>query len=162
MRHRAASAIWVVLLVAGAATAARADEAKPAKPAVWVCTRPEVPPLTSDPSPRDLHDQGLRFRLREIECKIDALERLEPGGHESCYFGPEYTRISNPRYEEIRQAHKSDPVELWHALLSEPEDPNLPPIEIRVTSKSGPNCKSDQDRKLEAEASAIQKELNFR
>jgi len=66
------------------------------------------------------------------------------------------------RYEEIRQAHKSDPVELWHALLAEPEDPNLPPIEIRVTSKSGPNCKSDQDRKLEAEASAIQKELNFR
>ena len=162
MRHRAASAIAVALLVAGAASAARADDAKPAKPAAYACTRPEVPPLTGDPSPRDLHDQGLRFRLRELECKIETLRRLEPGGHERCYFGPEYARISNQRYEEIRQAHKSDPVELWHALLREPEDPNLPPIEIRVTSKSGPNCKTDQDRQLEAEVSALQKELNFR
>jgi hypothetical protein len=154
-----------VLLVAGVALAARADDPKPAAPAppsAGICTRPEVPPLTRDPSPRDLHDQGLRFRLREIECQIDALARLEPGGQESCYFGPEYARISNQRYEELWQAHKSDPVELWHALLSEPEDPNLPPIELRVTSKSGPNCKSDHDRQLESEAEAIQKELNFR
>jgi len=162
MRHRAASAIWVALLIAGAALAARADEAKPAKPAAWVCTRPDVPPLTKNPSARHLHDQGLRQRQREIECELDARRRLTPDGVESCYFGPEWLRISNPRYEEIRQAKKSDPVELWHALLSEPEDPNLPPIEIRVTSKSGPNCKSDQDRKLESEAEAIQKELNFR
>lgn len=162
MRHRAASAACLALLVAGSALGARADEPKPAKPAPWSCTRPEVPPLPSNPSPRDRHDQSLRFRLRELECKIDALKYLQPEGHETCYFGPEYARISNQRYEEIRQAHKSDPVELWHALLREPEDPNLPPLEIRVTSKSGPNCKSDDERKLEAEASAIQKELNFR
>jgi len=145
-----------------AATTVLAEETKPPKPAPWTCTRPEIPPLPNEPSERDLRDQSLRVRLREIECEIDARNRLEPGGQESCYFGPEFARISNQRYEEIRQAHRGDPVELWHALLREPEDPNLPPIEIRVTSKSGPNCKSDYDRKLEAEANAIQKELNFR
>ncbi|MEX2205026.1 MAG: hypothetical protein WEF50_02225 [Myxococcota bacterium] len=162
MRQRSASALGLALLVAGATLAARADEPKPAKPAPWSCTRPQVPPLASNPSPRDQHDQTLRFRLREIECKMDALKHLQPDGQETCYFGPEYARISNQRYEEIRQEFKHDPVELWHALLREPEDPNLPPLEIRVTSKSGPNCKSDADRKLEAEASALQKELNFR
>jgi hypothetical protein len=35
-------------------------------------------------------------------------------------------------------------------------------IELRVTSKSRPNCQSDRDRKLDAEATAIQKELSFR
>ena len=150
------------LLSITAPTAARAEDPKPKAPAPWTCTRPEVPLLPSEPSARELRDQGLRLRQREIECELDARRRRAPDGVESCYFGPEFARISNQRYEEIRQAHKSDPVELWHALLSEPEDPNLPPIEIRVTSKSGPNCKSDYDRKLEAEADAIQKELNFR
>jgi hypothetical protein len=97
---------------------------------------------------------------RAIECELEAPPTSR--WPESCYFGPEYARISNERYEEIWQAHKSDPVELWHALLSEPEDPNLPAIELRVTSKSGPNCQSDYERKLESEASAIQKQLNFR
>ncbi len=145
-----------------AAPAARAQDAKPAKPSVWTCTRPEVAPTSSDASPRDVRDHALRVRLRAIECELDGRRRIAPDGNESCYFGPEYARISNARYEEIRQTHLTDPVELWHALLSEPEDPNLPPIEIRVTSKSGPNCQSDRDLKLEAEANAIQKELNFR
>ena len=162
MRARGAVVTGLALLLAAVSTTARAEDAKPAAPAPWSCTRPEIRPLPSEPSARDLRDRGLRARLREIECEIDARRHVEPGGQESCYFGPEYARISNERYEEIRQKHKSDPVELWHALLSEPEDPNLPPIEIRVTSKSGPNCKSDYDRKLQADADAIQKELNFR
>lgn len=144
------------------APAARAQDAKPAPASVWTCTRPEVAPTSSDATPRDVRDHDLRVRLRTIECELDGRRRIAPDGNESCYFGPEYARISNERYEEIRQAHQTDPVELWHALLSEPEDPNLPPIEIRVTSKSGPNCQSDRDRKLEIEAGEIQKELNFR
>lgn len=162
MRFRAAAMAGGTLLVFAAAPAARAQDTKPEAPAPWTCTRPEVPPLPSKPSARDLHDQGLRFRLRTIHCEIDARRRLEPEGQEICYFGPELARISNERYEEIWQAHKGDRAELWHALLAEPEDPNLPPIVIRVTSKSGPNCGSDDDRKLESEASAIQKELNIR
>ena len=162
MRHRTAAATCLALLGATAWQAAAADDAKSPPTAPWTCTRPELPPLPSQPTERDLRDQKLRGRLREIGCEIDGRRRLEPGGQESCYFGPEYARITNQRYEEIWQAHKADPVELWHALLSEPEDPNLPPIEIRVVSKSGPNCKSDYDRKLEAEEEALQKELNFR
>jgi hypothetical protein len=150
------------LLVLVATPTARAQVTRPEPPAAAPCSQPALPPLPSEPSARDLRDQGLRVRLRAIECELEARRRIAPDGTESCYFGPEYARISNERYEEIWQAHKSDPVELWHALLSEPEDPNLPAIELRVTSKSGPNCKSDYDRKLEREAEAIQKELNFR
>ena len=150
------------LLVLVATPMARAQDTKPKPPSAGPCSQPELPPLPSEPSARDVRDQGLRVRLRVIECELEARRRIAPTGTESCYFGPEYARISNQRYEEIWQAHKSDPVELWHALLSEPEDPNLPAIEIRVTSKSGPNCQSDYERKLESEASAIQKQLNFR
>ena len=162
MRFAAQWMTGFALLILLAPTAARAQEVKPVPPSAGTCTRPELPRLPSAPTARDLHDQGLRARLREIECEIEARARLAPGGQQSCYFGPEFVRISNERYEEIRQAHKSDPVDLWHALLSEREDPNLPAIEIRVTSKSGPNCKSDRDRLLEDEANAMQKELNIR
>lgn len=151
--------VWLILV---AAPLARAQDAKPAPPSVWTCTRPEVSPTSSEATPRDVRDHALRVRLRTIECELDGRRRIAPDGNESCYFGPEYARISNERFEEIRQAHLADPVELWHALLSEPEDPNLPAIELRVSSKSGPNCQSDHDRKLEVEADAIQKELNFR
>jgi hypothetical protein len=159
MRRSAATAAWLALLVVAAAPTARAEDAKPAP---WTCTRPELSPLPREPTARDLHDHGLRARLREIECELERRRSLGAGALESCYFGPEYARITNERYEEIRQAHKGDPVELWHALLREPEDPNLPPIEIRVSSKSGPNCADDRDRKLEAEADAVLKELNVR
>jgi hypothetical protein len=160
---RALPVACTALLVTASALAARGEDAKPApKRAPFVCTRPQLEPLPSDATPRDRHDRGLRARLREVECELEFRKHTAAGAGESCYFGPEFTRISNQRYEEIRQAHKSDPVELWHALLREPEDPNLPPIEIRVTSKSGPNCGSDRDRQLEAEANALQKELNFR
>ena len=162
MRFHAAILIGAALHSSITTPAARAQDAKPAPPAVGLCTRPEVPPTSSEATPRDLRDHALRVRLRTIECELDGRRRVSPDGIESCYFGPEYARISNERYEEIRQAHRSDPVELWHAILSEPEDPNLPAIEIRVVSKSGPNCQSDRDRKLEAEANAIQKDLNFR
>ncbi len=162
VRHRFASAVCLALFVAGVAFGARADEPKPAKPAPWTCTRPELPPPPGELTASDLHERRLRARLREVECELDFRNQLGSGSNEVCYFGPEYTRITNERYEEIRQKLKHDPVEFWHALLREPEDPNLPPLEIRVTSKSGPNCKDDRDRQLEAEANAIQKELNFR
>jgi len=157
-RFVAAGALFVVL----SAPSARAQDAKPVPPTAGTCTQPELSPLPTAPTARDLHDRGLRARLRDVECEIEARARLAPGGVETCYFGPEFVRISNERYEEIRQAHKSDPVDLWHALLTEPEDPNLPAIEIRVTSKSGPNCKSDRDRQLEDEADALHKALNVR
>ncbi len=164
MRHRLALLLALALVSALPPSRSLAEDAKPApKPrAPFVCTRPQLTPLPADATPRDLHDQKLRARLREVECELDFRRSAGADGSESCYFGPEFTRISNQRYEEIRQAHKGDPVELWHALLREPEDPNLPPIEIRVTSKSGPNCRDDRDRALEAEANALHKELNFR
>lgn len=133
-----------------------------ATPAPDVCSAPQVPPLPSPASERDLKDQNLRHQLRAKECELEARRRSDPGGMQSCYFGPEFVRISNERYEELRQAHKADPVELWHAILSEPEDPNLPALEIVVTSKSGPNCKNDYERQLEAEIDALAKQLNVR
>ncbi len=162
MRFRVALCNVGALLLLGAAEPARAQVADAKPPASKICTIPDVPPLPSQPTARDVQDQSLRHRLRSVECELEARRRIDPEGMESCYFGPEFVRISNERYEEIRQAHKADPVELWHALLSEPEDPNLPAIEIRITSKSGPTCKSDHDRKLEDEIDALTKELNVR
>jgi hypothetical protein len=124
------------VLVVAAALAVRGEDAEPPKPAPFVCTQPQLPPLPRDYTKRDLDDHRLRARLREIECELEFRRRA--GGTESCYFGPEYARITNQRYEEIRQAHKSDPVELWHALLREPEDPNLPPIGSASHSRSRP------------------------
>jgi len=162
LRRAAVCALGGASLLLLAATISHADEEKPAPRAPWSCTRPQVPPLPSEPTARDVRDHGLGTRLRTVQCELDMRRHLEPAGTESCYFGPEYARISNQRYDELRSAHKDDPVELWHALLAEPEDPNLPAIELRVSSKSGPNCKSDYERKLESEADALQKELNFR
>lgn len=162
VRSGAALEFVAALLILFAAPPALSEDTPPEKPAVWVCSRPEVPPLPSQPTARDVYDQNLRHRLRARECEIESRRRSEPNGTESCYFGPEFVRITNERYEEIRQAHKADPVELWHAILSEPEDPNQPPIEIRITSKSGPTCKSDYDRELQDEVDALTKELNVR
>ena len=153
--------VGALLLLAAAAPAPAQDAApKPTSPVV--CSAPEVAPLPDPPTERDLRDHALRHRIRSKECELEARRRADPEGMQSCYFGPELVRISNERYEEIRQAHKADPVELWHAILSEPEDPALPAIEIRITSKSGPNCKSDYERQLEAEVNALMKELNVR
>lgn len=150
LRLRAVSSAVGALLLLGAT------------PEPKVCSAPEVPPLRSPASERDREDQKIRHQLRAKECELEARRRADPGGLQSCYFGPEFVRISNERYEEIRQAHKADPVELWHAILSEPEDPNLPALEIVVTSKSGPNCKNDYERQLEAEIDALAKRLNVR
>jgi hypothetical protein len=163
---RALSALFASSLalagVLGGAARGAAQEAKPAPPAAWTCTQPAVPPLPDPPTARDVRDQALRVRLRELLCALDSRRRLALVGQEKCYFGPELVRIPRARYDEIQKAYKSDPVELWHALLSEPEDPNAAPITVRVVSKSGPNCDDDYERKLEDEAAAIQKELNFR
>lgn len=162
MRFRATLAQVNALLILLASQPALSEETAPQKPAVRACSRPEVPPLPSPPTERDRHDQNLRHRLRSRECEIEARRRSEPDGSQSCYFGPELVRISNQRYEEIWQAHKLDRVELWHALLSETEDPNLPPIEVRVVSKSGTSCKPDYDRQLLDEVEALLKQLNVR
>lgn len=150
MRFRAALPAVGALLLLGAT------------PEPNVCSAPEVPPLPSPASERDRHDQRIRYQLRAKECELEARRRADPGGMQSCYFGPEFVRISDERYEEIRQAHKADPVELWHAILSEPEDPNLPALKVVVSSKSGPNCKNDYERQLEAEIDALTKQLNVR
>lgn len=160
--HAALAAGAASLLSIAAPISARAQDQKPKPPPAWTCTRPEVPALPSEPTERDLRDQPLRQRLRALQCELDTRRHLAPERQESCYFGPETVRISAKRYDEIRAAHKDDPVELWHALLSEPEDPTARPIEARVMSKSGPNCGDDRDRVLEDEIDAIQKELNFR
>ncbi len=163
---RAMSALFASSLalagVFGGPARGAAQDAQPAPAATPTCTQPEVPPLPDAPTQRDLRDQALRVRLRELLCALDSRRRLGLVGQEKCYFGPELVRIPPARYDEIRAAYKSDPVELWHALLSEPEDPNAAPITVRVVSKSGPNCEDDYERKLEDEAAAVQKELNSR
>jgi len=163
MRARAALAAGAASLLSIALpNAPRAQDAKPPQPPPWSCTRPEVPALPNEPTDRDVHDRALQERIRKLQCELDARRHLAPARQESCYFGPESVRIPPARYDEIQKTYKSDPVELWHALLSEPEDPNARPIEVRVVSKSGPNCGDDRERKLEDEIDAIQKELNFR
>jgi hypothetical protein len=164
MRARAALAAGAASLLALAApAAARAQDEKPPPPAVWTCTRPEAPALPDHPTERDMRDRALQERLRALQCELDARRHLENAQpQERCYFGPETVRIPAKRYDEIRAAYKDDPVELWHALLSEPDDPNARPIQVRVNSKSGPHCGDDRDRALEDEIDAIQKDLNFR
>jgi hypothetical protein len=151
-----------MLLAITLGDAPRAQDAKPPRAPPWKCTRPDVPPLPDEPTERDLRDRALQERMRRLQCELDARRHLAPARQEACYFGPENVRIPPARYDEIREKYKSDPVELWHALLSEPEDPNARPIVVRVVSKSGPNCGDDRERKLEDEIDAIQKELNFR
>lgn len=162
MRARTALAAGAASLLSLALPhAPHAQEAKPPPRAAWSCTRPEVPALPDRPTERDLRDRALQERLRKLQCELDA-RRLAPSRQETCYFGPESMRIPGKRYDEIRAAYKDDPIELWHALLSEPEDPNAPPITVRVNSKSGPRCGDDRERQLEDEIDATQKDLNFR
>ena len=111
---------------------------------------------------RDQTDQRLHARLRALECELERRRQLGMTQEDRCYFGPAWVHMSPAREAEIRKAHADDPVELWHALMIEPSDPNAVPNEVRVRSKSAPNCDPDYDRMLESEANALRKELNFR
>ena len=162
MFHRARSALVGLTLAIALCAAADARAAEETKPAAWVCTLPAVPPLPPEPDARATKDFGVRTRLRILECEIERRKKLGLSDDDACYFGPAWVRMTAVREAEIRKAHAADPVELWHALMIEPDDPNAVPNEVRVRSKSGPNCDPDHDDMLEREAAALRKELNFR
>jgi hypothetical protein len=162
MRAHARRARLGLALLCAYSAAPIALATEEAKPAAWVCPLPAVPPLPPEPDPRETKEFGTRTRLRMLECEIERRKKLGLSNESPCYFGPAWVRMSPKREAELRKAHAADPVELWHALMIEPDDPDAVPNEVRVRSKSGPNCDPDYDDNLEREAAALRKELNFR